>query len=54
VGEVIGGTRGNVVLGKIIVSVLGFNVIYRNIYISNSVVSLQYTIYNRVCLRITQ
>ena len=30
-GEVIGGTRGNVVLGKIIVSVLGFNVIYRNI-----------------------
>lgn len=30
-GEVIGGTRGNVVLGKIIVSVLGFNVIYRNV-----------------------
>ena len=30
-GEVIGGTRGNVVLGKIIVSVLGFNVIHKNI-----------------------
>ena len=26
VGEVIGGTRGNVVLGKIVVSVFGFNV----------------------------